>query len=131
MLLARAFADTSVPTARPRRAAEPGRGARAGPARSAAAASERYLWSVTPCLMAWPAVSLAPGPGSLVVAGTLAIAYGVRCRIGSTLPCALCGCKRISLYVCAQGKQGVCSTTGNSRLCCVRQQHCERHQGGG
>lgn len=50
----------------------------AGPERSAAAATERYLWSVTPCLMAWPAVSLEAGPASLVVGGTLAIAYGVR-----------------------------------------------------
>ncbi|KAK9836975.1 hypothetical protein WJX81_003874 [Elliptochloris bilobata] len=48
-----------------------------GPAQSAAAATERYLWSVTPCLMAWPAVSLEPGPASLVIAGTLGIAYGV------------------------------------------------------
>ena len=36
------------------------------------------MWSVTPCLMAWPAVSLEAGPASLVIAGTLAIAYGVR-----------------------------------------------------
>ena len=57
---------------------QPSRHACAGPERSAAAATERYLWSVTPCLMAWPAVSLEPGPASLVLGGTLAIVYGVR-----------------------------------------------------
>ena len=56
---------------------QPSRHACSGPEHSAAAATERYLWSVTPCLMAWPAVCLEPGPASLVVGGTLAIAYGV------------------------------------------------------
>ena len=48
-----------------------------GAALSDAHEAERYLWSVTPCLMAWPAVSLAPGPGSLVVGATLGIVYAV------------------------------------------------------
>ena len=33
----------------------------AGKQRSEALATERYLWSVTPTLMAWPAVTLASG----------------------------------------------------------------------
>ena len=49
----------------------------AGRALSAAHETERYLWSVTPCLMAWPAVTLAPGPGSLIVGATLGIVYAV------------------------------------------------------
>jgi len=116
----------------PRRAADLSSGARAGPVRSAAAASERYLWSVTPCLMAWPAVSLAPGPGSLVVAGTLAIAYGVRCPVGLTPPHALCGASAqrcLNVHMCLL--HSVCSTTGGSRLRCARQRHCERRQGAG
>ena len=39
--------------------------------------SDRYMWSVTPCLMAWPAVMLAPGPGSLIVGTTLGVVYAV------------------------------------------------------
>ncbi|EIE23627.1 hypothetical protein COCSUDRAFT_66018 [Coccomyxa subellipsoidea C-169] len=44
---------------------------------SAVVQAERYLWSVTPCLMAWPAVMLAPGPGSLIVGTTLGVVYAV------------------------------------------------------
>ncbi|KAK9905759.1 hypothetical protein WJX75_005885 [Coccomyxa subellipsoidea] len=44
---------------------------------SAAVQAERYLWSVTPCLMAWPAVMLQPGPGSLIVGTTLGVVYAV------------------------------------------------------
>ena len=51
--------------------------AAAGKAASAEAEPERYIWSVTPCLMAWPAVALPAGPGSLVIAATLGIAYAV------------------------------------------------------
>lgn len=39
--------------------------------------ADRYLWSVTPCLMAWPAVMMQPGPASLVVGSTLGVAYMV------------------------------------------------------
>lgn len=45
----------------------------AGRALSASVQAERYLWSVTPCLMAWPAVILEPGPGSLIVGTTLGV----------------------------------------------------------
>jgi len=82
--------------------------------------------------MAWPAVSLAPGPGSLVVAGTLAIAYGVRCPVGLTPPHALCGASAqrcLNVHMCLL--HSVCSTTGGSRLRCARQRHCERRQGAG
>ena len=48
-----------------------------GRALSDAHETERYLWSVTPCLMAWPAVTLAPGPGSLVIGATLGIVYAM------------------------------------------------------
>lgn len=49
----------------------------AGPVASARMASERYIWSVTPCLMAWPAVALQPGPGSLILGSVLGIVYAV------------------------------------------------------
>ena len=49
----------------------------AGRGLSAAVQAERYLWSVTPCLMAWPAVMLQPGPGSLIVGTTLGVVYAV------------------------------------------------------
>jgi hypothetical protein len=66
----------------------------AGKEVSAKALTERYLWSVTPCLMAWPAVTLQQGPGSLVVAMTLGVVYAVdRSFAGrGLLPpwCALC-----------------------------------------
>ncbi len=45
----------------------------AGRALSASVQAERYLWSVTPCLMAWPAIILEPGPGSLIVGTTLGV----------------------------------------------------------
>ncbi|BDA47546.1 probable transmembrane protein 69 at C-terminar half [Coccomyxa sp. Obi] len=48
-----------------------------GRALSASVQAERYLWSVTPCLMAWPAVILDPGPGSLIVGTTLGVVYAV------------------------------------------------------
>ena len=38
---------------------------------------ERYLWGVTPSLMAWPAVAMGGGPGAFVIASTLGIAYMV------------------------------------------------------
>lgn len=44
---------------------------------SARLASERYIWSVTPCLMAWPAVAMQAGPGSLVLATVLGVVYAV------------------------------------------------------
>ena len=40
-------------------------------------ALERYLWSVTPCLMAWPAVMMVPGPGAFAVATTLGVVHAV------------------------------------------------------
>ncbi len=36
---------------------------------------ERYLWGVTPSLMAWPAVAMGGGPGAFVIATTLSIVY--------------------------------------------------------
>ena len=39
--------------------------------------ADRYVWSVTPCLMAWPAVVMAPGPASLAIASVLAIVHAV------------------------------------------------------
>lgn len=39
--------------------------------------TERYIWSVMPCLLAWPAVTMQPGPGSFVAAVALAAAYVV------------------------------------------------------
>ena len=48
-----------------------------GGAAGARAAGDRYLWSVTPCLVAWPAVALDPGPGALVAACTLGLAAAV------------------------------------------------------
>ncbi len=38
---------------------------------------ERYLWGVTPSLMAWPAVAMGGGPGAFVVAVTLGIVFVV------------------------------------------------------
>ena len=38
---------------------------------------ERYLWGVTPSLMAWPAVAMGGGPGAFVVAITLGIVFVV------------------------------------------------------
>ncbi len=32
---------------------------------------DRYLWSVSPCLLAWPAVVMPQGPAALVIGGTL------------------------------------------------------------
>ena len=49
----------------------------AGPVASAKMASERYIWSVTPCLMAWPAVALQAGPGSLILGTVLGVVYAV------------------------------------------------------
>eukprot|EP00884_Botryococcus_braunii_P015778 jgi/Botrbrau1/2884/Bobra.0036s0026.1 len=46
-----------------------------GAAASSRVARERYLWSVSPCLLAWPALILPPGPGSLMVASTLGMAF--------------------------------------------------------
>jgi len=37
--------------------------------------ADRYIWSVIPALMAWPALVMQPGPGSLVVGSTLGVAY--------------------------------------------------------
>ena len=56
---------------------------RTGKALSAAHETERYLWSVTPCLMAWPAVTLQPGPGALVIGATLGIVYAVDASIAA------------------------------------------------
>ena len=39
--------------------------------------NDRYLWSVTPCLMAWPAIIMQPGPASLVVGSVLGVCYVV------------------------------------------------------
>ena len=39
--------------------------------------TDRYVWSVTPCLMAWPAVVMAPGPASLAIASVLAVVHAV------------------------------------------------------
>eukprot|EP00873_Tetraselmis_striata_P007419 jgi/Tetstr1/427683/TSEL_017808.t1 len=48
-----------------------------GRALSSKAAGERYLWSVTPSLVAFPAVMLPPAQASIVITGTLAAAYVV------------------------------------------------------
>lgn len=45
--------------------------------------TDRYVWSVTPCLMAWPAVIMAPGPASLVVASVLGVVHAVDSRFAS------------------------------------------------
>lgn len=37
--------------------------------------ADRYIWSVTPCLLAWPAVTMASGPGSFIVASVLGVSY--------------------------------------------------------
>ena len=42
--------------------------------------TDRYVWSVTPCLMAWPAIVMAPGPASLVVASVLGVVHAVDSR---------------------------------------------------
>ena len=47
----------------------------AGPALSRVIANDRYLWSVSPCLLAWPAVVMPPGPAALVVGSTLLGCY--------------------------------------------------------
>lgn len=39
--------------------------------------TDRYVWSVMPCLMAWPAVAMAPGPASLIVASVLGVVHAV------------------------------------------------------
>ena len=39
--------------------------------------TDRYVWSVTPCLMAWPAVVMAPGPASLAIGSVLAVVHVV------------------------------------------------------
>lgn len=39
--------------------------------------TERYIWSVTPALMAWPAATLAPAQGTAVLAAILGIVYVV------------------------------------------------------
>ena len=36
---------------------------------------ERYSWGIIPCLMAWPAVTMASGPGAFVIASTLAVTH--------------------------------------------------------
>ena len=46
-----------------------------GPALSRAVANDRYLWSVSPCLLAWPAVVMPQGPAALVVGSTLLGCY--------------------------------------------------------
>ena len=38
-------------------------------------ASDRYIWSVTPCLLAWPAVTMPSGPGSFALASVLGVTY--------------------------------------------------------
>lgn len=38
-------------------------------------ANDRYLWSVSPCLLAWPAVVMPQGPAALVVGSTLLGCY--------------------------------------------------------
>ena len=39
--------------------------------------TDRYIWSVMPCLLAWPAVTMQPGPGAFVVAIAVGSAYVV------------------------------------------------------
>lgn len=46
-----------------------------GPALSRVIANDRYLWSVAPCLLAWPAVVMPQGPAALVVGATLLGCY--------------------------------------------------------
>ncbi|KAK9824543.1 hypothetical protein WJX72_011195 [[Myrmecia] bisecta] len=41
------------------------------------AEAERYLWSVTPCLMAWPTIVMPTGPGSFILASIIGIVYMV------------------------------------------------------
>ena len=45
--------------------------------------TDRYVWSVTPCLMAWPAVLMAPGPASLAIASVLAVVHAVDGRFAT------------------------------------------------
>ncbi|KAL3153412.1 hypothetical protein ABBQ38_011748 [Trebouxia sp. C0009 RCD-2024] len=45
--------------------------------------TDRYVWSVTPCLMAWPAVIMAPGPASLAIASVLAVVHAVDGRFAT------------------------------------------------
>ena len=42
-----------------------------------AASKERYLWSVTPSLLAWPIITLPAGPGSLIMALVFGGIYAV------------------------------------------------------
>lgn len=49
----------------------------AGKQAAAQMGTDRYVWSVTPCLMAWPAVVMAPGPASLAIASVLAVVHAV------------------------------------------------------
>jgi hypothetical protein len=44
---------------------------------AAKAALERYLWGVTPPLMAFPAVLFPGGPGAFIVAATLGVCHAV------------------------------------------------------
>ena len=39
--------------------------------------TDRYIWSVMPCLLAWPAVTMQPGPGAFVAAIAIGSAYVV------------------------------------------------------
>lgn len=49
----------------------------AGEQASTQMGTDRYVWSVTPCLMAWPAVVMSPGPASLAIASVLAVVHAV------------------------------------------------------
>ena len=42
-----------------------------------AASKERYLWSVTPSLLAWPIITLPAGPGSFIMALVFGGIYSV------------------------------------------------------
>ena len=55
----------------------------AGKQASMQMSTDRYVWSVTPCLMAWPAVAMAPGPASLAIASVLAVVHAVDGRFAS------------------------------------------------
>ena len=64
-------ADTAAPLTRP--SIHPVAGDVAGGV--SRANFERYLWGVTPCLMAWPAVVMPTGPGAFVIAATLGVVH--------------------------------------------------------
>ena len=49
----------------------------AGKQASARMGPDRFVWSVTPCLMAWPAVIMSTGPASLAIASVLGIVHAV------------------------------------------------------